>query len=117
MNDSKIIYKINKEKRLVVCIITGCMDIAIDRINKYSKHYMCEYADIIENEYVGIAKCSLEDEWDEEKGKKIALIRAKRKRGRDINRVLNRAIQTMKHEIKDIEKYGIHKLPDKNEEK
>ena len=113
--DSKIIYKINKEKRVIVCTVTDCTHIATGRIYKYAKHYMYEYADIIKDKYVGVAKCSPEDEWDEEKGKRLALIRAKRKRSKDINRVITRAIQIMKREIEDLEKYAIHKIPDENE--
>jgi len=116
MRDSEIIYKINKEKRVVVCIITYCRYVASNRLYKYASHYEQDYnKEDIKDTYIGIAKCSPEDEWDEEKGKRLALIRAKRKRSKDINRVLTRAIQIMKREIEDLEKYAIHKIPDENE--
>lgn len=118
MNDSRIIYKINKEKRVIVCIITGCEEIARRRINKYAPHIdtwwgfdNCE----IKNSYTGIARCLPDDEWDEEKGKKLALIRAKRERSRDINRIVYNVTQVIKREIDDLEKNGVHKLPNENE--
>ena len=113
---SDVIYKINKEKRTVVCIINGCEELASDRMYKYARHIEQRWLEFsIKRQYIGIAKCSPEDEWDEEKGKKLALIRAKRKRCRDINKMIYRVIDMMKREIADLEKYGIHKLPDENE--
>ena len=51
----------------------------------------------------------------EEKGKKLALVRAKRKRSKDINKTLYHVIEVMEREIYDLNMYGIHKLPSEDE--
>lgn len=114
MND--IVYKINKEEGVVVCIITGNGEVALNRLDKYVPHYSWNYGEVmIKDTYIGVAKCSPEDEWDEEKGKKLALVRAKRKRSKDINKTLYHVIEVMEREIYDLNMYGIHKLPSEDE--
>lgn len=73
---SGITYYIDEEKRTVVCKLRGAMFDVID--NLLSR---CNYVDF-ENDYtmkdcyVGKAKCSPEDKWDKNAGKRIALCRA-----------------------------------------
>lgn len=75
-NKSGITYYIDEEKRTVVCKLRGAMFDVID--NLLSR---CNYVDF-ENDYtmkdcyVGKAKCSPEDKWDKNTGKRIALCRA-----------------------------------------
>lgn len=104
-------FKIDKKNRLVMCKLKGCQDIAWRRIKKYSK-----FEDFrlhkIKSIYIGIAKCRADDEWDEEYGKKLALLRARTKRAKDINRELKNYIQKMQRGIDNISTYGLSNIPD-----
>lgn len=78
-------YVINEEKRTCVAILEGTQHDAITKINKMCKSEVrfSDEADIwvydiknskyaMPNKFVGIAKCSPEDEWDVEIGKSVA---------------------------------------------
>lgn len=67
-------YYVNKEKGIVVCKLTDCWcGLACDMHKKgWPVHPDFEIAD----EFVGKAKCSTDDTFDIEKGKKIAFKRA-----------------------------------------
>ena len=80
------IFYINEEKRTVTCLIKYIDD----RPVIYAAHNFLselEFKNIqiwpdgidnyIKRQYVGVAKCSPEDKWDEETGKKLAFARAK----------------------------------------
>ena len=109
MGDIKFI--VNKDKRIVICKLLNCRDIPWNRISKYvSGGYWYEDMDV-KQIYTGVARCSAEDEWDEEYGKKLALARAKRRRARDINRELNKFCDKIERQIRDLRHYGIHELP------
>ena len=74
---SKINYVINKEKRTIVAIMTDCEYDILDSLIKAGLYSLYDYGDkvkkaMIPNVFRGKAKCSPEDEWDEEAGKKIA---------------------------------------------
>lgn len=114
--DSEVRYYINKDKRTVVCKIIGCCDIALRRLDKFAPHFDYYYRYIgeydIPDEFYGTAKCAPEDEWDEEYGKKLALTRAKQKRGKAVNAMLNRCLRIMAEEMDNIRNMAIHKIPD-----
>ena len=67
-------YYINEEKGIVVCKLTGCWrGLACDMCKKgFPAHPDFEIVD----EFVGKAKCSTDDTFNLEKGKKIAFKRA-----------------------------------------
>lgn len=79
--DGNIVYYINKNKRIVYCKRF---------VNKYEMFNFAEKflgitgfsgnfsekSITLKPEYVGVAKCHIDDVWDEEKGKKIALNKA-----------------------------------------
>ena len=116
---NEVCYFIDKEKRTIVCKITGCANIARTRLNKLAPHFD-HYGDdyenfLIPNEFVGVAKCAPEDEWNEEFGMKLALNRAKRKRGIAINHALIKACNLMRKELEAVTTDGIHTLPARDE--
>lgn len=112
-------FFVDKEHGVVVCKLTGCKDIAVSRLDKYMPNY--DYYLIgspywlntdIEDTYTGIARCNPEDEWDEEYGKELALLRAKQKRCKAVNNVLCEVMRQMACEMDDLRIYGIHKIPE-----
>ena len=111
-------YKIDKENRVIVCTISGCSNIVLDRIYKYMPHFS-SYGDYnrfeIRDRYTGIAKCAPKDEWDEEYGKRLALTRAKIKRCKDINKTVKGTVRMLARECSKLETYGIHELPDEKD--
>ena len=111
---SDIEFKVFKDKRVVVCKLYGCETIAISRIGKYTK-ISCFGRfnnDFIDDVYVGVARCAPEDTFDEEYGKKLALARAKAKRGKAANNALYAFINDVKKDLERLEQYGIHQIPD-----
>ena len=70
-------YYVNKEKKVVVAKMTGCFnELACDMCRK---GYPPIPAFEIANAFIGKAKCSPDDTFDEEIGKKIAFKRAYKK--------------------------------------
>ena len=70
-------YYVNKEKKVVVAKMTGCSNgLACDMCRK---GYPSIPAFEIANAFIGKAKCSPDDTFDEETGKKIAFKRAYKK--------------------------------------
>lgn len=68
-------YIVNKEKRTVVCILSNCSEDVLKAIDKsFRKIFISDL--YINDKYVGVAKCSPEDEWDEKIGKRLAFSRA-----------------------------------------
>ena len=115
-DESQVIFKVNKERGICICILTGCAEIARKRICKYAPHVDFDWWDkrldiTIKDKYVGVAKCAPEDTFDKEYGKKLALMRAKAKRCKDVNSVICQAIDIVKREVSDLVKYGIHEVP------
>ena len=110
MSDLKFI--VNKEKKLVICRLENCQNIACNRTNKYAEHAYFGWDELkVPNVFTGVARCAPEDDFDEEYGKKLALIRAKRKRGQVINKVIRNAIRIMEREAMELRKRGIHHIP------
>ena len=116
MKNMDIQFRVDKEHRMVFCKLSNCRDIAFKRLVKYAPHLSaCDlyYEDKlrIPNSFYGMAKCSPEDEWDEEKGKKVALAKAKRKRCKAVNKKIEYALKVMEREMHDLMKYAIHNVP------
>ena len=115
---SDVSFRIDEKNKVVVCKITNCEDLAISRIDKYSYCgyiYNSIYDRVsyeIPNTFTGVARCNPYDKFDVEYGKKLALTRAKAKRGRAINATLYRYIKKAQRGLEDLERYGIHKVPE-----
>lgn len=103
-------YIVNKEKRTVVCRITTVND-AEDRLWKFGLKD-CWAGPVIRT-YIGIAKCSPEDEWDEITGKRLAEYRASRKRQIDVNNTLKKEIKRILKATDMLYDHGLLKHPNK----
>lgn len=110
-------YKINEDKRTVVCILTVINDVPA-RLAKYGledEEYDDKDFDI--RIYKGIAKCSLKDNWDETYGKRLAEYRAACARRADVNKELRAYIRGISKCIDNLYDYGLMKKPHKPENK
>lgn len=105
-------YFVNLEAGVVVCRINNCRDIANLRIHKYSNSEPWEpWNYTLPDSFIGVAKCAPEDEFDEEYGKKLALLRAKQSRGAAINAMIYKYIKSLRDDIDNLSKYAIHNIP------
>ena len=110
-------YLIFEDKGVVVCKLWNCWDIARQRIKKYmpctSVNLSLAFFDYtIDDVFVGVAKCAPDDEFDLEYGKKLALTRAKIKRGRAVNNAIAEYINDTQNGLARLNFMGIHKIPD-----
>lgn len=98
MKQSECKFVVNEEKRTITCIYHCDGDAVIDYIDHYCVN--CQYLGVLffsklpknlqmPTVYVGIARCSDEDEWNEELGKLIAFRRMKNKYYKEFFRTLN----------------------------
>lgn len=109
---SDIKYQVREKDRVVICKLINCEFIAADRMAKYVEPYYTKREFLIPGTFVGVARCSPDDEFDVERGKKIALTRAKRKRGIAVNKIIRDYIKNTRYELDQLERYGIHELPE-----
>lgn len=116
-NNSDLDFRVYPEEGVVVCRLLHCADIPIRRILKYSNSQISVSSKyLIDDTYVGIARCATEDTFDEEYGKLLALSKAKRKRGKAINNAIAQYISDTTRDLNILSKYGIHHLPGDEEE-
>ena len=107
MSDNNVKYYVNRDKRIVVCVLSGCRWNAYNRIKKYVPNYDCPYTKLlIKDEYVGIAKCSPEDTWDEDYGQRLAFARARKKRDDAINDQVSRALDILRAAVDRLSRHG-----------
>ena len=110
MSDNNVKYYVNRDKRTVVCVLSGCRWNACNRITKQVQNYeyfinpLGEFR--IKDEYVGIAKCSPEDTWDEDYGQKLAFARARKKRDEAINEQVAKVIDALRASVDKLSRYG-----------
>lgn len=106
------------QKGVTVCKLFDCESDAANRILKYMdkvrtftpSFIILKY--MIKDVYIGVAKCSPEDTYDKAFGRKLALTKAKAKRGRAINASIKRFIKDFNNQLKALTTYGIHEVPD-----
>ena len=113
-NDYEFLYF--PKKGVVVCKLYNCEFTATDRIYKYmNKAIKFEYDNIkkyiIDDVFVGVAKCSPEDTYDKAFGRKLALTKAKAKRGRATNLAIRKFIKDFTTMLSTLTAYGVHEVP------
>lgn len=125
-------FLVFEDKGVVVCKLHNCKYVAIKRIDKYTGgklvikmgnvNYRPSNLDyrpsnyyFIDDTFVGVAHCTPEDKFNLEYGKKLALTRAKAKRGRAINKVIEKYVADIQNRLARLIKEGIHKVPDEKE--
>lgn len=106
-------YKVNEEKRTVVCIITTVNDVP-KRLEKYGLADE-EYDDIALDVrvYKGFARCSPEDTWDETYGRRLAEYRASRARQVDVNNELKKYVEGVDKCLNNLCNHGFLRDPHK----
>lgn len=111
-------YIIHPNKGVVICKIHNCEYIPLKRVLRYTNpsYSVCVSGElIIPDVFVGIARCNPDDKWDEEYGKKLALTRAKSKRGKAINFAIKTYIKRKEKELEVLKQYGIRDVPNPKE--
>ncbi len=101
-------YMIYPEERRVVCRLLDCSRTAFKRILKYTNADYVIGPYRVDDTFVGIAKCAPEDEFDAEFGMKLALARAKRKRGKAVNHKVQQYIDDVQYSLDKLRAYAIH---------
>ena len=113
MNRQEVEFLEFPNKGVVVCKLSGCGDIPLTRIEKYTRNVVVnDPRYTIEDTFVGVAKCSPDDTFDLEYGRRLALVRAKSKRGAAINKALERFRKDMLQDIDRLMDEGVHPVPD-----
>ena len=105
-------FKVNEDKRTVVCIITTIDDI-LEKLAKYGLADEDREYGIDVRRYVGVARCAPEDKWDEMYGRRLAEYRASIARRADVNNEIMNFVKGIKQCANNLCKYGLLKSPHK----
>ena len=110
MNNNDVQYYINEEKRTVVAIIKCDINLPnkiFDRVfvnyqgdvknSPVANGYCCYNDFCINKRFVGIAKCSPNDTFNVEFGKKLALQRAKVKKAKAVEKKYFKIVNAIEH--------------------
>ena len=98
-------YFVNEEKRTVVAVLEGTEDLFTDFIYEndglmsVSENYDFDDRYLLPNRFVGIAKCSVNDEWNEQLGKLIAFDRLKEKVNNSFVKCANKYVEDIDNDI------------------
>ena len=108
-------YKINEKDRIIVCIIETVNEVE-KRVRKYgvNGNFNGDSNPIVKR-YVGKAKCSPEDQWNENYGKNLAKYRALVKRAKDVNQEIDKIIESNLFKINILREKGKIKIPEYKE--
>ena len=111
ISKNDVTYYVDEENSVIVCKLTGCAFIAADRIKKYCMNDPDDYRveTLMQDSFIGKAKCAPEDDFNIEIGKQIALKRAKAKRKKAINRVIERFRKSLEHDLSMVDMYLLSK--------
>ena len=92
-------YFVNEEKRTVVAVLEGTRYLFQDFIYEndglmsVNVHYDFDDRYCLPNRFIGIAKCSVNDEWNEQLGKLIAFDRLKEKVNNSFVKCANKYVE------------------------
>ena len=98
-------YFVNEEKRTVVAVLEGTECLFVDFMYENNGPLPCrDYYELddrysLPNRFVGIAKCSVNDEWNEQLGKLIAFDRLKEKVNNSFIKCANKYVEDIDNEI------------------
>ena len=99
-------YFVNEEKRTVVAVLEGTKDLFTDfiydnngLISLNDRYYDYDNRYRLPNRFVGIAKCSVNDEWNEQLGKLIAFDRLKEKVNNSFIKCANKYVRDVDNDI------------------
>ena len=98
-------YFVNEEKRTVVAVLEGTECLFTDFMYENDGPLPCrDYYELddrysLPNRFVGIAKCSVNDEWNEQLGKLIAFDRLKEKVNNSFIKCANKYVRDIDNNI------------------
>ena len=98
-------YFVNEEKRTVVAVLEGTECLFTDFMYDNNGPLPCrDYYELddrysLPNRFVGIAKCSVNDEWNEQLGKLIAFDRLKEKVNNSFIKCANKYVEDIDNDI------------------
>lgn len=98
-------YFVNEEKRTVVAVLEGTECLFTDFMYENNGPLPCrDYYELdnrysLPNRFVGIAKCSVNDEWNEQLGKLIAFDRLKEKVNNSFVKCANKYVEDIDKSI------------------
>lgn len=98
-------YFVNEEKRTVVAVLEGTECLFTDFMYENNGPLPCrDYYELddrysLPNRFVGIAKCSVNDEWNEQLGKLIAFDRLKEKVNNSFIKCTNKYVRDVDNNI------------------
>ena len=98
-------YFVNEEKRTVVAVLEGTACLFTDFMYDNNGPLPCrDYYKLddrysLPNRFVGIAKCSVNDEWNEQLGKLIAFDRLKEKVNNSFIKCANKYVEDIDNDI------------------
>ena len=98
-------YFVNEEKRTVVAVLEGTECLFTDFMYENNGPLPCrDYYELddrysLPNRFVGIAKCSVNDEWNEQLGKLIAFDRLKEKVNNSFIKCANKYVRDIDNNI------------------
>lgn len=114
--DERVLYCINKEKRIVTAMIRGCRSDLKNLLWKYGCPNNSDTYHMKDN-ILAQAYCDPSDEWNEEIGKRVARRKLFFKYREHRNNLLKRYLSKQMHLLKDIEQKYINKKLKKSEAK
>ena len=98
-------YFVNEEKRTVVAVLEGTECLFVDFMYENNGPLPCrDYYELddrysLPNRFLGIAKCSVNDEWNEQLGKLIAFDRLKEKVNNSFVKCANKYVEDIDKSI------------------
>ena len=74
-------FYVNKEERIIACVYTCAPTTLLDFLQSDDDSYdVSDYTALrLKGKYSAVARCSAEDEWDEQTGRDLAFMRLKQK--------------------------------------
>ena len=116
MNNNRVIFKVFPEHRVIKAEINDCM---FDAINEFNRKFLAHSTSslalstfyckgekfLMPNTYSVVVRCHPDDEFDEEKGKRLALDRLADKYTKSLNKHLDNILISLDKSLERLAEY------------
>lgn len=116
MNNNRVIFKVFPEHRIIKAEIDDCM---FDAINEFNRKFLAHSTSslalstfyckgekfLMPNTYSVVVRCHPDDEFDEEKGKRLALDRLADKYTKSLNKHLDNILISLDKSLERLAEY------------
>lgn len=116
MNNNRVIFKVFPEHRIIKAEINDCM---FDAINEFNRKFLAHSTSslalstfyckgekfLMPNTYSVVVRCHPDDEFDEEKGKRLALDRLADKYTKSLNKHLDNILISLDKSLERLAEY------------